>query len=230
MSRARRTNKRRVLGVGLVSAALITGAVATGAAMAGEGGKSSEAAANPGQSKKCSSAEEQSSGAVTKAVTKAKEGGAFSLSQLDGKMAGLLAAAGAQPDSLQSLDEALRAIPASDTGVLIEGIKVGSDEAPQVKVKSLNQQKPKAYAKANPNADLGQMNAQLAAVNESLAKVWSDTNGLENLQAAFGQIAVNNVIDIDDIEIDDVELELKKADADSDEMQVKLVSVANCEK
>ncbi|MET8681499.1 hypothetical protein ABZW18_28940 [Streptomyces sp. NPDC004647] len=219
MSRAIRTNKRRVLGIGMASAALITGVVATGAAMAGEDKGSSAAAEGASQANKCPSVNAKTS----EAVTKAKEGVSFDASQLDAQLAKFLPLAGLEADSLQGLDDALKALPASDAGVLIDGIKVGGGgKAPEVKIKSLDQQKPKAYAKANPTADLGQMNAQLAALNQSLAEAWSESGGLENLQAAFGQIAVNSVIDVGDIE-----LELKKDSAE--QVNVKVKSLAGCD-
>ncbi|MFF3767695.1 hypothetical protein ACFYYR_26935 [Streptomyces sp. NPDC001922] len=217
MSRARRTNKSRVLGIGLASAGLITGVVATGAAMAGEGDESSAAAKKPVKSTSCLSAGAPSSGVVATA----QKGGSVDLSRLDGQLAGLLAAAGAEADSLQSLDDALRAVPSRDAGVVIDGVKIGGDKAPTVRVKSLDERDPEAWAKANPKTDLGRMNAQLAAVNRSLADIWSQTGGLENLQAAFGQIAINSNINIDDIDIDDIELDLKKADADQVKVRMK---------
>ncbi|MGP3922730.1 hypothetical protein [Streptomyces sp. 8N616] len=213
MSRARRTNKRRFLGVGLAGAALITGAVATGAAMAGEDG---EAGA-------CSSLDPKSS----EVAAKAQQGGVVDPAQLDGQLAGLMALVGAEPDSLQNLDDALRALPSDKAAVGIEDIELGGDEAPKVTLKSLDGKTPEAWAKANPNVDLQPFNSQLASAGEGLAALLGGSGGLENLQAAFGQIAVNNAIDIEDVDIEDVELELKKAE--SGKVQVKAKSLTNCE-
>jgi hypothetical protein len=213
MSRARRTNKRRFLGVGLAGAALITGAVATGAAMAGEDG---EAGA-------CSSLDPKSS----EVAAKAQQGGVVDPAQLDGQLAGLMKLVGAQPDSLQNLDDALRSLPADEAGVAIEDIELGGDQAPKVKLKSLDQKTPEAWAKANPNVDLQPFNAQLASAGESLAALLGGSGGAENIQTALGQIAVNSVIDIEDVEVDDIELDLKKAE--SGKVQVKAKSLTSCE-
>ncbi|GGO91762.1 hypothetical protein [Wenjunlia tyrosinilytica] len=210
MSHAARTNKRRVLGASLASAALISAVAATGAAMAGEGGNRPKTAADA-----CSSGNEKSSDVV---VTAGKD-----ISFGFNDLAKALAFAGAQQQSLNDLGNALRALPASQVSMVIDNLDLGAPVAPKVKVTAVDSKAPGTFAQGAGKTGVQQMNAQLAAVNKGLSEIWSDTGGLKNIQAALGGIALNNAVNIGDIDLD---FDVRKGDDRSGRPGAK--SLAKC--
>lgn len=224
MSRAKRTNKRRLLGVGLAGSVLITGIVATGAALADDDGE------------QCSTLDAPSS----TLDAKAKEGTVVNLEQLDGKVARLLKPLGVDQGSLQNLDDTLQSIPSDEADLVVQGIGFGSGQAPQVTLTSMDQKTPEEWAQANPNVDLAPMNAQLASLNDSLDGLFGELDGLgglilvglvqEIIQSGFGGGDINIGIDdisIDDINADDININLRKADAGN--VEIKATSLTKCQ-